>query len=96
MVYCDFSNSLYKYFPPELVENELCEYCGINLVKHRKSKSNMNFSNENKNEYYSDIIINLLKILLISVVLPTPLVPRTQSLSLLFKWNEIGGISVLS
>lgn len=45
-------NSLYKYFPPELVENELCEYCGINLVKHRKSKSNMNFSNENKNEYY--------------------------------------------
>lgn len=35
---------LYKYFPPEELEDEFCEHCGNNMYKSRESKSSYGYS----------------------------------------------------
>ena len=44
-------NNLYKFFPPEVLD-ELCEYCHVNLLKERESKSSHHYHWMNSDSVY--------------------------------------------
>ena len=45
------TSELYKLFPPEVCEDELCEYCGENLVRDRLSKASITWGYKDSDLY---------------------------------------------
>ena len=45
------NSELYKLFPPEVCEDELCEYCGENLVRDRLSKASVTWGYKDSDLY---------------------------------------------